>query len=503
MAWTIVIFAALFALSLFIREPRRKRQPRAFAVRMAGGGLAALAVCGLVWGVYLRPAVTAYFGIVPDMWMQDRYYRNYGLISSFLSNLQALDISAPKGYDREAVEARAARVEAEKPSAPLFPGSYAAGGGGEVREPNIIYVMNEAFFDVTELPGVTYAEEVTPNLRRLRGEAAVGKAYSPSFGGGTCDVEFEALTGYSMEHLPAGSKPYQQHVTRDMFALPSYLKTKGYDTMAIHGYYRKYWSRDTAYPHLGIDEFIAADNFENPEKKRNKIWKSGLITDAEMGRRIIEEFENRDPEKPLFIHAVTMQNHSGYNEQNYPEGELVTITGAPEGLSRETLSQLRDFATGVREADALLGTLVDYFSRVDEPTILVFWGDHYNTVGKGYELYEKTGYIDHGDTKSPMLHGTPLVVWSNYHSGAVDLGTVAAYEISPVMMDLYGLEKPPFFEFLTQQLGVFRARTRGVTVNPDGGFSDTLTDEQQQWYDDHWLFQYDAMFGEDYLNQPA
>ena len=155
------------------------------------------------------------------------------------------------------------------------------------------------------------------------------------------------------------------------------------------------------------------------------------------------------------------------------------------------------------EADALLGTLVDYFSRVDEPTILVFWGDHYNTVGKGYELYEKTGYIDHGDTKSPMLHGTPLVVWSNYHSGAVDLGTVAAYEISPVMMDLYGLEKPPFFEFLTQQLGVFRARTRGVTVNPDGGFSDTLTDEQQQWYDDHWLFQYDAMFGEDYLNQPA
>ena len=504
MVYTILLFLLLLVVAArFLRQPRRRQDPRRWQRRMACGGVSLLVSFGMVWGVYLQPAVTQWFGIIPDMWMQDRYYRNYGLISSFMSNLQALDVSAPEDYSQEAVEQLKGELLQNPSPEPFYPDSYAAKGDGRVTQPNIIFVMNESFWDVTELEGITYDQPVTPNLQRLKGEAAVGKAYSPSFGGGTCDVEFEALTGYSMEFLPSGSKPYQQHVTHDMLATPSFLKSQGYDTLAVHGYYRKYWSRDTAYPHLGIDKFIAAEDFENPEKKRSYYWGGGLITDGEMARRIIQEYENRDPSKPLFLHAVTMQNHTSYNEKNYPEEELVEITSAPEGLSKETLSQLRDFATGIREADAMLGTLVDYFSQVEEPTILVFWGDHYNPVGKGYELYEKTGYIDPGDTASPMLHGTPLVVWSNYYQEPVDLGTVAAYEISPVVMDLYGLERPPLYSYLIQQLDAYRARTRGVTVQPDGSFSNSLTEEQQAWFDNHWLLQYDGMFGEDYLNTPG
>lgn len=312
-------------------------------------------------------------------------------------------------------------------------------------------------------------------------------------------MEFEALTGYSMEHLPSGSKPYQQHVTRPMFSLPNYLKEQGYSTLAIHGYYRKYWNRDKAYPHLGIDRFIAAENFIAPERKRSFYWKGGLISDAEMGAKIIDEFEQRDKNKPLFMHAVTMQNHSSYNEKNYPGEELVNILEAPEGLSKETRSQLRDFATGIHQADAMLGSLIEYFSKVDEPTILVFWGDHYNTVGKGYELYEKTGYIEKGDTKSPMLHGTPLVMWSNYSDQAVDLGTIGAYNISPVMMDLFGLKKPLFFDFLLEGMTHYRARTRGITVEPDGSYSEDMTEAQQQWFDNHWMLQYNMMFDESFI----
>ena len=76
-------------------------------------------------------------------------------------------------------------------------------------------------------------------------------------------MEFEALTGFSVEHLPAGSKPYQQHVTHDMFSA-AVSAGAGYDTLAVHGYYRKFWSRNTAYPYLGFNEFIAAEDFVNP-----------------------------------------------------------------------------------------------------------------------------------------------------------------------------------------------------------------------------------------------
>ncbi|WP_368233669.1 LTA synthase family protein [Anaerotruncus rubiinfantis] len=503
MAWTIVIAVLLTALSFFVRVPRRSEAPRAFWRRMAAGAGATAALAFVVFGIYLRPVATEKLNIIPDMWMQNRYYRNYGVITGFMSNLQSLNIAKPEGYSAGAVQSLKTRIETNKPDRPLFFDSYAATLGKKEREPNIIYIMNEAFYDVEELPGIVFDQPVTPNLQRMKETAATGKSYSPSFGGGTCDVEFEALTGYSVEHLPAGCKPYQQHVTRDMFALPSYLKDQGYRTVAIHGYYRKYWSRDKAYPHLGIDTFIAADDFVNPEKKRSHYWKGGLISDAEMGRMIIDQFENKGEGEKLFIHAVTMQNHSSYNAENYPEEELVNIVSAPEGISEDTLSQLRDFATGIRENDAMLGALVDYFSQVEEPTILVFWGDHYNTVGKGYELYEKTGFIEPGDTKSPKLHATPLVIWSNYYQKPVDIGTVASYNITPVMMDLYGIKKPPMFDFLLQEMQVFRARTRGVTINPDGSTAQEMTAEQEQWFNDHWLLQYDQMFGSDYLNQPA
>ena len=44
------------------------------------------------------------------------------------------------------------------------------------------------------------------------------------------------------------------------------------------------------------------------------------------------------------------------------------------------MGALEDFATGSRDADAMLGRLTEYFSQVDEPVILVFLCDHYNPI---------------------------------------------------------------------------------------------------------------------------
>lgn len=491
MYWSAGIFAVLLLAGCWTRLP----YPPASRWRWRGcaAGTAGALWCALVFVVYLSPGVCARFGIYPDMWMQDRYYKNYGVITGFFTNLQALDIEAPAHYGEEEVLALAGQAEQKAQGrAPLYADSYAAHTEHPVQTPNIIFLMNESFWDVSRLDGIVYDRDLTPNLTALKQEAAWGYCYSPSFGGGTCDVEFEALTGFSVEHLPAGCKPYQQHVTRDMFSLPQLLRARGYDTVAVHGYYRRFWSRETAYPHLGFNTFIAAEDFISPQKRR------GFISDAAMTDRIIREYEKRAGSGPVFLHAVTMQNHTTYSSDRYAPDELVKILDHPD-LSDETLSQLRDFATGVSEADAALGTLVEYLRGVEEPTILVFWGDHFNPVGKGYELFEKTGYIPAGAGVTPDMRRTDLLIWSNYSAAPVSLGTVAAYDIAPVMMDLYGLEQPVLFEFLTDSLSLMRARTRGVTVQPDETCSGDMTDAQRQCYEEHWLLQYDLMFGEPYL----
>lgn len=491
MVCSAVIFTVLLLGSCFLRLP----YPHAVRWRRRGAvsAVSGILFCLLLAGTCQSPGMTLALGIVPDMWMQDRYYKNYGVITGFLTNLQVLDIEKPEDYSEDAVRAVEEKIGSGAGSdTPLWAELPAGSSASAVQTPNIIFVMNESFWDLTRLEGIEYDRELTPNLTALKKEAAYGYCFSPSFGGGTCDVEFEALTGFSVEHLPAGCKPYQQHVTREMFSLPQYLRAKGYDTVAVHGYYRRFWSRDTAYPNLGFNTFIAAEDFSAPQLRR------GFISDAAMTQRIIREYAARAENGPVFVHAVTMQNHTTYDASRYPENELVQVTRHP-GLSEKTLSQLRDFATGVYEADAALGELADYLRTVDEPTILVFWGDHFNPVGEGYELYEKTGYTERGAGVTPDMRRTDLLIWSNYGSASVDLGTVAAYEISPVMMELYGLEKPALFEFLTDSLSVMRARTRGNTVQPDGTDSAEMTDAQQKCYEEHWLLQYDLMFGEPYL----
>jgi phosphoglycerol transferase MdoB-like AlkP superfamily enzyme len=495
----LVLGLAAAAFFVYRRRPRLSLAKR-LAVLLAPAA-------ALLFGVYLQPAVTLWFEIQPDAWMQDRYYRNYGVISGFLTNLQNLEISRPDGYSEEAVASILEQTEQDDDGTPLYAGSYAATAENPEQTPTILYVMDESYWDVSELEdyGITFDTDVSANLHRLQQTSAYGRSYSPSFGGGTCDVEFEALTGYSKEYLPSGSKPFQQHVTHTMFSLPNYLKGLGYQTAALHCFYAKYWSRDTAYPYLGFDDFISLEDMTGLHAKvRSYYWKTGLVTDADMGEQIIKEYESltASSDSPIFLHAVTMQNHTNYNAANYPDDERVHVTSAPEGLSAQTIGALEDFATGVRDADALLGTLTDYFSAVDEPVILVFWGDHYNPINSGYDVYTKTGYASE-DSADPRLHGTTLLMWSNYSDASVDLGTIGAYEITPVMMDLYGLDKPTFYEYLTQQLSAYRSRSCGVTIEPDGSASTELTEQQQTWYDNHWMLQYDLMFGKEYALDQA
>ena len=313
MVWTVAALLALTVLSHFLY--RRRGRP-ALPVRLVSIAASLAALLALVFGVFLQPAVTQSFGIYPDAWMQDRYYRWYGVITGFMTNLTNLEIDEPEGYSEEAVNALLDETEAAGAirTGPNFPDSYAARTDPVAieKEPTIIYVMDESYWDVSELEqyGVTFDTDVSPNLHALQQTSAYGKVYSTSFGGGTCDVEFEALTGHSVGFLPSGCKPYQQHVTRPMFALPSYLKDRGYQTAAVHCYYAKYWSRNTAYPNLGFDDFISLEDMRGVEKVRGYYWKGGLVTDASMDEQIIGEYERLKAasDAPVFLHAVTMQD---------------------------------------------------------------------------------------------------------------------------------------------------------------------------------------------------
>ncbi len=500
----IIVVLAMAVGSFFLYRGRQKLH---WAKRIGGFAASAAVTCAMIFGVFLQPTVTQAIGIMPDAWMQDRYYRYYGVITSFFTNLTNLEITKPENYSEETVNEILDDVQAGEKYAtqPLYPESYGATTPADEieKKPTIIYVMDESYWDVSELEdyGFVFDTDVSANLHALQQTSASGRAYSPSFGGGTCDVEFEALTGYSVSYLPNGSKPYQQHVTKPMFSLPNYLKlTEGYQTAAVHCFWAKYWSRDTAYPNLGFDDFISLEDMHHVQKVRKHYWTTGLVTDDSMADQIIQQYETMKStsDAPVFLHAVTMQNHTNYNRDNYPDDERVKVIAHPVGIKSSTIGALEDFATGIRDADAMLGKLTDYFSQVDEPVILVFWGDHYNPIDSNYDIFTASGYAS-DESSDPNLHQTTLLMWSNYTDKAVDLGTIAAYDISPVMMNIYGLDQPLYFKYLNRQLqAAYRTNTRGTIMNRDGSTTQTATSLQEQWSANHWMLQYDLMFGKGY-----
>ena len=446
-----------------------------------------------VTGIYLNEERLQKMQIWKISWKTAYELNDYGVVSTFLQNLQSLVIQQPEPYDQKTVESTMEVVESRRKERYLLTESGAPLlGESTVQQPDIIFYMSEGFWDIRRLEGITYSEELFPNLTSLQKEGVYGYALSPSYGGNTCNAEFEALTGYSMKFLPNGSIPYISYVAEGTPAVPAFLKERGYETLALHTYQRPFWNRDVAYAAMGIDQYYAEESFEDPEMSR------GYISDMELARRMESELLARQTgEQPLFLHVVSVQNHTSYDPANFSAEELIGVSTQLD-ISEESLGKLQDCATGLQQADAALGYLTDYLRTTDRPTILVFWGDHLNPVGVGTELQDKTGYS--AQDAGASMRETPFLIWSNYDSHSEDLGVVSIYNLAPVMMDLYGLEKPLYFDFLLQQYQLSRGSAAGFLSDEKGECIplDMAGEEQRQEMKVHQLLQYDLLHGRRY-----
>ena len=186
-----VVVLALTVGSFFLY---RGRQKLPWVQRLAGFAASTAATCALIFGVFLQPAVTQSLGILPDAWMQDRYYRYYGVITASPANDTNLRSTGLRlTASGEAINAILDNVEAGEKytTSPVYPGSYAAQtpADEQVKQPTILYVMDESYWDVSELIeqyGFRFDTDVSANLHALQQTSAYGRVYSPSFGGGTC-----------------------------------------------------------------------------------------------------------------------------------------------------------------------------------------------------------------------------------------------------------------------------------------------------------------------------
>ncbi|WHY76928.1 LTA synthase family protein [Neobacillus sp. WH10] len=416
-------------------------------------------------------------------WDQLENYKNNGFVFGFISNIQNDAFEEPDGYSKKNV------LDTAKKYIKINTSQTSA--KGEVKKPNIVYIMSEAFWDPTKLKNVQFSEDPMPNLRKLMDQYSSGYNLSPSFGGATANVEFEALTGFSNYFLKVGSIPYQDIIDRKNFipTIVSDLEGQGYQSLAIHPYNKIFYKRNRVYDVFGFDQFLDMSTMKHQDMS------GPYISDESLSKEVIDELKKE--EKPMFVHAVTVQNHFPYTPNRYEQNQIDV-----SGLSPEYNELLEVYSEGIRQADEALQLLVDQLEQLDEPTIVVFWGDHLPILGQDLAIYKETKYASKKANKflyEKKYAETPLLIYSNYSIEKQELNTLSPAFYGPTVYEMAGLKKPPFYNLLD----LVKEEIPGlkVSVQIDGNqkfITKDFTNKQKQLLKDYQLLEYDLLVGKQY-----
>ncbi len=447
--------------------------------RIALAGMVVLACCA----IFPRADYTlARFGIKHIRWQQSESYRRNGLLLGIALNTNTAVVLPPEGYDSHSVH-RAL-------GSPVLGGASARRSDDE--RPTVILVMSESFFDATRLPKVKFLDDPLPNLHRLQNEQLSGTLFPPVFGGGTANTEFEVLTGHSMRFLPEGSVPYQQYLRRNHPSLATLFAAQGYETVAVHTFHRWFWERDEVYRFLGFQRFIGLEDMPRT------VLDGTYPSDAMLTSQVIEQFEGRTG--PLFLFGISMEAHGPYNPSRYP---AQTIRFESK-LDEEAQSQLVTYVEASHHADRELGALVSYFSKVNSPVFIVFFGDHLPSLPR---VYEQTGVIASLQNldlhQVEFLHRVPLLIWTNTPTAPKELGSLSASFLGPLVLEVTGTPGSRYTDFLSAVHRSMPVMVPGLVSDAEGAMSaeppDSLRPLEQAW----WTLEYDQLFGEQYLERES
>ena len=442
-------FVLLLLMNVFLWfTPRRVR---GWKLRLAVGGGIAASIVG--YGAWFFAVLVPSWGLGINMWAINGTYQEYGYVLSTAVSLQYVVKKPPQGYSNARLKEIYSRLEeniyAEAGNGQAYPEKSRAypenpenppEDGQPVTPVNLICIMNESLAELKTAGDFTTNTEYFPFMDSLEENTVRGSLCVPVFGSMTSNTEFEFLTGDSMALLPANSIAYQFNVKPGTYSMVSTLKDQGYYSVAMHPYPGENWNRVECYQNMGFDAFLDQEFYEGSEELRNYVSDEA---DYQKMIQVVEAKEN--PEDKLFIFNVTMQNHGGY-EGTYDNFEQeVWLTGEYEGKYPKT----DQYLSLMKRSDQAFQYLVEYFSRIDEPTMIVMFGDHQPSVED--EFYDDIAGMPSSEItvqEHLMWYETPFIIWTNYSMPSEDMGRLGAVYLSSEVLWRANLEMTPYNRFL-------------------------------------------------------
>ena len=440
----MIVVTVLFVLLMVAVRVLRKVPRIKLPIRLGSAVLCGLALCLFVNTLQQETFQNKHY-LYPFLFTPAYMTKVNGMAVTFAMDLAYVAVDKPEGYSAEEAQKTLEQYgNTDNVFADDEENTNDAKNRGEDANnkdlPNIIVIMDEAFSDLAVVGDLETNEDYMPFMHKMQQGAdhtITGYAQVSVCGGNTANSEFEFLTGNTMSFLPSGSIPYQQYITKDTPSLASYLASLGYETYAQHPYYASGWNREKVYPLLGFEHLNFIDDYANKTYVRKYV-----SDDADM-QHIIDTYENKEDGKPAFIFNVTMQNHGGYTDAFSNLSEDVHATN----YNSEVLDR---YLSLIRLTDQSLEKLVDYFSNVDEKTVIVFFGDHQPSDTVAAQVQDSMLLPGESvpDEQLRKRYQVPYLVWANYDiDGATQQNTSLNY-LSAEVLKAAGVPTDAYQNFL-------------------------------------------------------
>ena len=440
----MIVVTVLFVLLMVAVRVLRKVPRIKLPIRLGSAVLCGLALCLFVNTLQQETFQNKHY-LYPFLFTPAYMTKVNGMAVTFAMDLAYVAVDKPEGYSAEEAQKTLEQYgNTDNVFADDEENTNDSKNRGEDANnkdlPNIIVIMDEAFSDLAVVGDLETNEDYMPFMHKMQQGAdhtITGYAQVSVCGGNTANSEFEFLTGNTMSFLPSGSIPYQQYITKDTPSLASYLASLGYETYAQHPYYASGWNRKKVYPLLGFEHLNFIDDYANKTYVRKYV-----SDDADM-QHIIDTYENKEDGKPAFIFNVTMQNHGGYTDAFSDLSEDVHATN----YNSEVLDR---YLSLIRLTDQSLEKLVDYFSTVDEKTVIVFFGDHQPSDTVAAQVQDSMLLPGESvpDEQLRKRYQVPYLVWANYDiDGATQQNTSLNY-LSAEVLKAAGVPTDAYQNFL-------------------------------------------------------
>ena len=420
----LIMVACVLLVSTLPKEPRHKFSWKLF--------LPAAGAAAVLMGLFFGTDFYARVGIEPSMWTT----RGNGLALNFSVCLRYSRVEKPAGYSDESLSRLAGAYPGDSVSVTLTEGE-------ETRPVNVIVIMNESYSDLTVLPGVASNRDAMPFYRSLKENSIKGYAYSSVFGGTTANSEYEFLTGNTTAFLPPSTVPYQMYVSDGDPTLVSQMKALGYRCVASHPYRSSGWNRIPVYTGFGFDEMYFERDFQNRTYMRGDE-STGYVTDQCDYENLVRMYEEKEPGEKLFLFNVTMQNHSAYNMAWDGLDREVWLTGRLEGRFK-TVDQ---YLSLIYQSDRALEYLISYFSQVEEPTMIVLFGDHQPQVATNF--YSTVLGSKPAPALAEKKQAVPFLIWANYDIPEAEGVETSLNYLSTMLVDAANLPMTGYQQFLRE-----------------------------------------------------